>query len=200
VRIFVFLNLVFTMIVACVHSQKVERKVAATPEVLSFTSPVEFLPLQPYSCPAGTHLASGAVEVSVDDCLRNYIHRETQHGIIREQICMPSETRHERSLLNPSAGKIYAAVMRNIFFPTSKSNLFVVLKLNQAYYSLQMREGTAASSLSADDVRKAFREVALPQKVNLERCECDLSTSTEQDCLNRLQPLFQRSLDYFVEN
>lgn len=160
--------------------------------------------LPPFQCPAGTTLQSAAVDVNLSRCLQEYIHRESSHGLIRERICFHTGTKHESRMRMGQKNKIYAALVKKIQYPIPEQNAYVSLNLNHAYYSLEWKpESTEVASTdlpSKKEVIETFRQIPLPKKVSLERCECDLTQISKEDCLQRIAPLLQLEQIYRFES
>lgn len=155
----------------------------------------EMLTLPPSQCPPDTQLQSGVVEVQIQKCLKNYIHEKTEHGVTRSRVCFPPETKHEARLRIPPANRIYVALLKKVYFPSDETNARVVLKMNHAYYSV---EWDGPSSVPAQDVKAKIKSTPFPKKVSLERCECDTSKFSNDECLRKLSPIIETEETYFV--
>lgn len=142
--------------------------------------------LQVQKCPPKTELISIETQVSVDQCLRDYVHNKTTHGVTRKYTCFHTGTAHERSLRVPRQGQIYTSLLNTISFPNAEGTARVDLISNHAFYRLQWVSHKKDNSPSPKEVHKAFRSIKLPEKVLLERCVCNTKKYGEETCLNFL--------------
>lgn len=189
---FLIIPLIF---ISCSHSAPQARKPSSEEWIQFDPDHEEMLPLPASQCPPDTQLKSGTVDLKVQQCLKNYIHEKTEYGVTRSRICFPPETKHEAQLRFPPKNKIYASVLKKVYFPTSEQDASVVLLLNHAYYSLKW-DGPA--TFTAAQVKEKFKNTPLPQKVTLERCECDTSQFSNDECMSKLAPLLQQEQIYKV--
>lgn len=193
-NIFSFFVIVF-LVSFCAQKTIKDRNVSSNP-VISFDPTQEkMLSLPPTQCPPDTQLQSGIVDVDIQKCLKNYIHEKTTHGVTRARICFPPETKHEARLRIPPQNRIYDVILKSIYLPTNDAESRVVLKLNHAYYSIQWEGPT---SVSAKEVQAKIKSTPLPKKVSLERCECDTSQFSNEECLKKLSPLAGLEQTYFM--
>ncbi len=195
----IFKIFIFAQFVSC--TSPAPKRSTSSENLITITSTsgdtTGALSLPQFQCPEGTTLQAAVVEVNLQRCLKEYVHRESSHGIVRERICFHTGTKHESRMRMGQKNKIYAALIKKIQYPVAQKNAYVSLNMNHAYYSVEFKiDSPEAEMPSKKEVLQAFQETPLPKKLSLERCECDLTQFSNDECLNRLGPILQMEQTY----
>ena len=162
----------------------VSKPIAGNGRLLASSDQVFVFDQNP-QCLEGTKLESFDTQIDINQCLKDYIHDKTEHGVRRNYYCAHGRKSHERHLRkNMYPKKLFMDQLVQYWVRTSDPDIFVVIGTNASFYYLQ---GVVDSDnkVSANEMKEAIKSVVglHDSVISLNRCECEVDQKKQQESM-----------------